>query len=101
MPLRAASGQDNGVTSLDINGDGYMDVVVANERVTETWLWNPRRQLWTTNRFPVPLVSLDEFGQHRLMGARFGSFETARSACSSRQKKPDMLDLSWDGMDSL
>ena len=32
QPLRAANGQDNGVRMLDVNHDGYMDVVIGNEK---------------------------------------------------------------------
>ena len=40
-PLRAADGQDNGVRVLDLNNDGYMDVVIGNENVRQTRLWSP------------------------------------------------------------
>src|SRR5438445_6598962 len=67
-PLRATNGQDNGVRLLDINGDGYMDVLVANERRTQSWLWNPEPQMWTSNGFPVPLVLPDQKGNRRETG---------------------------------
>ncbi len=30
QPLRAGNGQDNGIRLADVNGDGYMDVVIGN-----------------------------------------------------------------------
>ena len=39
-PLRnSETGRDNGVRLLDVNDDGYMDVVVANEIEQATYLW--------------------------------------------------------------
>src|SRR6185312_14553240 len=35
-PLRAADGGDNGVRLHDLNGDGYLDVVIGNDKVKQT-----------------------------------------------------------------
>ena len=35
-PLRATDGRDNGVRLLDVNNDGWLDVVIGNGRVRRT-----------------------------------------------------------------
>ena len=46
QPLRAPDGQDNGVRILDINNDGYLDVVISNRSVRQTRLWSPKTGQW-------------------------------------------------------
>lgn len=70
--LRAANGQDNGVRVLDLNGDGYMDAVVGNERLRQTRIWQPATGRWVTGDFPVSLVTLDAQGNRLDAGVRFG-----------------------------
>ena len=61
QPLRAANGADNGVRLLDVNNDGFMDVVTGNGAVRQTRIWSPKTQSWTTTDFPCVVA-----------GARFG-----------------------------
>lgn len=72
VPLRAANGQDNGVRILDLNADGYMDVVIGNEKVQKTRVWSPEKKAWTTTEFPVALVHVDTEGNRHDAGVRFG-----------------------------
>ena len=72
QPLRAANGQDNGVRVLDLNYDGFMDVVVGNEQLRQTRLFSPKTGNWTTSDFPVQIVTVDEQGNRRPAGVRFG-----------------------------
>jgi putative membrane-bound dehydrogenase-like protein len=51
-PLRDAKGDDNGVRLLDANNDGYMDVVVGNEKALLTRVWEPKSQRWVESGFP-------------------------------------------------
>src|SRR5262249_23621579 len=46
QPLRAANGQDNGVRLVDLNNDGYLDVICANENVRQTRVWKPKENQW-------------------------------------------------------
>ncbi len=72
QPVRAANGQDNGVRVLDLDRDGYMDVVVGNERARQTRLWSPRKRQWIVSDFPVELVVVDSSGNRLDAGVRFG-----------------------------
>ncbi len=64
VPLRADDGSDNGVRLIDLDGDGFMDVVIGNARVKQTRLWSPAMKSWIVSDTPVSLA-----GE---AGARFG-----------------------------
>ena len=69
--LRAANGQDNGVRLLDLNNDGYLDVLIGNEKVQQTRLWDPKRQQWMETNLPVQLVAAGSDGNRHESGVRF------------------------------
>ncbi len=71
QPLRCADGGDNGVRLLDVDNDGYLDVVIGNDKVRQTRLWLPVSRTWITADFPVSLAKT---------GARFGIVEPDRRA---------------------
>lgn len=49
QPVRdPGTGTDNGVRILDLNGDGYEDVFVGNEKARFYKLWNPATKSWTS-----------------------------------------------------
>lgn len=52
-PLRAASGGDNGVRVLDVNADGFLDVVISNGKMFQTRIWRPEERRFTTQGLPV------------------------------------------------
>ncbi len=72
QPLRAANGQDNGVRILDVNHDGYVDVVIGNEHLQQTRIWQPESRTWRTFGFPVPIVEVTAEGDRIDAGVRFG-----------------------------
>jgi len=72
QPLRADNGQDNGVRVLDVNGDGFMDVVIGNERLRQTRLWAPETNSWVAGEFPARIVEVDAAGNRLDAGVRFG-----------------------------
>lgn len=72
VPLRSADGQDNGVRLLDLNADGWMDVVIGNAEVRQTRVWSPQERRWIVSDFPVPIVQRRPDGKHVPTGVRFG-----------------------------
>ncbi|MDB6056227.1 MAG: putative rane-bound dehydrogenase, partial [Verrucomicrobiales bacterium] len=71
-PLRAANGQKSGVRIVDLNKDGFMDVVIADERRRLTRIWDDAQHKWNETTFPVPLIAKDPLGNNRDMTVRFG-----------------------------
>jgi len=69
--LRASDGGDNGVRLLDLNNDGFQDVVIGNSQRQMTRIWSAESQAWTETTFPTVLISRDE---KRVVdhGGRFG-----------------------------
>jgi len=80
QPLRAADGSDNGVRLLDVNNDGFQDVVIGNDKLHQTRVWSPKDQKWTTSEFPASLVAADKSGTGRDAGARFGVLQSNGNA---------------------
>lgn len=80
QPLRAPDGGDNGVRLLDLNGDGFQDVVIGNAQLQRTRLWDPQRGRWEELPFPVRLVETDASGRRRDAGVRFGMLQTNGAA---------------------
>jgi putative membrane-bound dehydrogenase-like protein len=51
VPLRDQAGEDNGVRLIDLNNDGYLDVVIGNEKVKASHVWDPNRNRWIDVEF--------------------------------------------------
>lgn len=71
VALRGADGGDQGVRLLDLNGDGYQDVVIGNQQLRATRIWNDETDEWLVGEFPCELISRDG-GAERQPSARFG-----------------------------
>ncbi|HEX4796542.1 MAG TPA: PVC-type heme-binding CxxCH protein, partial [Humisphaera sp.] len=71
-PLRGVNGQDNGVRLLDLNNDGYLDVVIGNPRAHLTRLWDPATSKWIVSGFPSQIVFGDSSRRSFDGGVRFG-----------------------------
>lgn len=69
--LRRRDGSDNGVRLLDVNNDGYLDVVIGNDSVRKTRIWLPKENRWMESDFPTPITSAGANGT-RNEGVRFG-----------------------------
>ncbi|QDU09909.1 PVC-type heme-binding CxxCH protein [Gimesia aquarii] len=72
QPLRNEKGADNGVRLLDLNDDGFMDVVIGNDKVQKTRIWNPKQQTWNETSFPTQLVSKTDSKGNQATRSRFG-----------------------------
>lgn len=72
QPLRNQRGGDNGVRLIDLNDDGFLDVVIGNERVQKTRIWSPQQQTWAESSFPARLVSAPDAQDHQAVQGRFG-----------------------------
>ena len=108
QPLRAPDGTDNGVRLLDLNNDGYLDVVIGNDELRQTRIWDPQTRKWQASDFPVSL---------RNSGARFGVLERGSVVmlCRTEQQsgawrfkgthwtaEPELLKgLEWEGQPVL
>ncbi len=56
-PLRdPKTGADNGVRLLDVNNDGYMDVVIGNAAAKVCRTWDPKKQTWAETPFPCEVA---------------------------------------------
>ena len=71
QPLRDADGGDNGVRLLDLDNDGFQDVVIGNEQLRHTRLWSPRVNKWIDGDFPAAIVAGDKSAGVD-QGVRFG-----------------------------
>ncbi len=71
QPLRNEQGGDNGVRLLDLDNDGYQDVLVGNDKLRRTRLWSPKVNKWIDGELPLSFVS-GEGEQSIDSGVRFG-----------------------------
>lgn len=69
QPLRDERGRDNGIRLLDIDRDGYLDVLIGNSRAQETRIWSRPNRSWKSSEFPALLAAGSDTG-HGV--ARFG-----------------------------
>lgn len=60
--LRADDGSDHGLRILDVNNDGLMDVLIGNDRVQKTRIWDPTQNLWRDSSLPVSDLTTAKFG---------------------------------------
>ncbi len=72
VPLRGPSDEDNGVWLLDLNHDGYLDVVSGGRDESFTRLWEPDTQTWREFSLPIRLVESDSDEGNRDAGVHFG-----------------------------
>src|SRR5260370_5463564 len=92
-PLRAADGQDNGVRLIDLNNDGFLDVVIGNDKVRQTRVWSPKSKIWIISDFPVQFVRTGEDGKTLDEGVRCGVVQP--SGYPSLLVRNDRINEAW------
>jgi putative membrane-bound dehydrogenase-like protein len=96
-PLRAANGHDNGVRLIDLNHDGFLDVVIGNSRLRTTRIWNPASRTWTETEFPTALVATVSEKESRDAGVRFGCFGASGQVTAFRRDESSKGAWSFNG----
>ncbi|MGH7138240.1 MAG: PVC-type heme-binding CxxCH protein, partial [Pirellulales bacterium] len=57
---------------VDLNDDGFLDVIIGNHEQQTTRVWSPNGRKWVTFEFPAPLVAAIPDSELEDNGARFG-----------------------------
>jgi putative membrane-bound dehydrogenase-like protein len=81
QPLRTETGADNGVRLIDLNNDGILDVVIGNEKLRRTRLWQDGK--WSETETPVTLITSD----NRDNGVRFGIINNTIAMLVANEKQ--------------
>ncbi len=79
--LRNAAGSDQGVRLLDLNQDRFLDLVISNESLQITRMWDSSRHIWNETAFPVPLVVNANHDQTIPTGVQFGVWGSDGKPC--------------------
>ena len=93
QPLRSAQGQDNGVRLIDLNHDGFLDVVIGNSALQLTRLWDPATLSWKESTMPVPIVESDSAGNQHPTGVQF--FITQKNQHASMLVRNERVSGVW------
>ena len=86
-PLRNAKGGDNGVRLLDLNDDGYQDVLIGNGKAQMTRIWNPALQSWTEQDLPFTFVDSEGRDQGIRFGVNVDGSNRVLAYCSTRSQR--------------
>lgn len=89
QPLRNAAGGGNGVRLIDVDRDGYLDVVIGNMNLRATRVWSPDTRTWNTTGFPATLAELGQEGDTVESGVRFGAGEAWQGHCVALWRTED------------
>ncbi|GIW81412.1 MAG: hypothetical protein KatS3mg105_3219 [Gemmatales bacterium] len=72
--LRAADGNDHGIRLLDVNDDGYLDVVIGAKNKEDSKLPPPQTRIWLPEKRSWQTVPLPFSLWHHQTGLRTGCF---------------------------
>ncbi|MGB7343253.1 MAG: PVC-type heme-binding CxxCH protein [Pirellulaceae bacterium] len=59
--IRAPDGGDNGVRLLDLNDDGFLDVLIGNENLKIVRIWQPKTNTWQDLQHNILITSAPIF----------------------------------------
>jgi putative membrane-bound dehydrogenase-like protein len=94
-PIRhPKSGMDNGVRMLELNGDGYLDVVIGNDDLKRTRIWSPKQSKWIDVAFPKTIDDTARFGILQLGASTLLSL-TVKESKAWRFDGKRWVDDSW------
>ncbi len=96
-PLRAANGADNGVRLLDLNHDGYLDVVIGDGQTRLSRVWRPAERKWQDSDFPTALVVPNSTGGTMDAGVKFGVVRPDQSVSAFVQTEDARAAWHFDG----
>src|SRR6266446_2064744 len=68
----ACNGRENGVALLDVDGDGFMDVMIGNNDRDVTRVWQPKQSRWSETGTPELLQTFHLDGRRDDYQIRFG-----------------------------
>ena len=72
QPVRASGGGDNGVRLLDLNHDGFLDVMIGNENLRVARIWDPQQSKWVDHKHDIQFTKAGPQGRVDL-GVRIGA----------------------------
>lgn len=88
--LRGKDGRGGGIRLLDLDNDGFMDVVIGNEQMRKTRLWSTARSGWVESPLPVRILARAQKSGTTDAGVRFGILRKdggASMICRSEKQK--------------
>ena len=78
QPLRSADGGDNGVRILDLNQDGFLDVMIGNENMKVARVWDPSLGKWRDIQHTIQFTKQGKDGRVDL-GVKIGQGQTGQT----------------------
>ncbi len=94
--LRRPDGGDNGVRIIDVNNDGFMDVIIANARLKVTRVWDRRTGSWSEKTFPFELVRYVPGTGYEQVFTAFGTVGSQAAAAVLRVGHDGIRCWVWD-----
>jgi len=82
QPIRADKGGDNGVRMIDLNSDGFLDVLIGNENRQIVRLWQPEKGAWLDSDSLLQFTRNSASGERIDLGVKFGFLTRSKNVCA-------------------